>query len=139
MKRVFLDSNMLVYAYDARVPAKQRRAQEVIASLKQPDYLPCLSTQVLQEFYNVLTRKLGLPSADAAAQLRVLTALDTVIITPDLILEAAALHASTSLSFWDSLIVTAAQARQCHEVWSEDMQDGQKFGSVEIVNALMRR
>jgi predicted nucleic acid-binding protein len=139
MKRIFLDTNILVYAYDGRVPATQRRAQEVIADLKQPDCLPCLSTQVLQEFYNALTRKLGFTPADAAAELRVLTALDTVIITPDLILAAAALHASASLSFWDSLIIAAAQARQCAELWSEDLQDGRKFGNLEIVNPLVRR
>src|ERR1043165_48968 len=104
MKRIFVDTNILVYAYDSRVPTTQQRAREIIASLKQPDYVPCLSTQVLQEFYNTLTRKLGFAPADAAVELRVLTALDTVIITPEIILTATDLHASASLSFWDSLV-----------------------------------
>jgi len=134
----FFDTNILVYTDDALSPEKHARAIELFND-HQARGTAVISLQVLQEYYNTLTRKLGFAPADAAAELRVLMALDTVIITPDLILAATALHASASLSFWDSLIIAAAQAHQCTELWSEDLQDGRKFATLEIVNPLARR
>ena len=90
----------------------------------------------MQELYDVLTLRLGVSPENAAAELKVLMALEVVTITPELILAAADLHASASLEFWDSLIVTAALARQCDELWTEDLQTGRLFGNLRIVNPL---
>ena len=65
--------------------------------------------------------------------------LETVLVRPAIILSAAELTTSASISIWDALIVTAAQTAGCNEVWTEDMQDGRKFGELEIVNPLVRR
>jgi predicted nucleic acid-binding protein len=131
---IFLDTNVLVYSFDHRYPAKREKARVLLQTLKTgPDHA-VISTQVMQETYNTLTQKLSVSPEDAAAELNVLMALDIVAVVPDLILAAAALHASASLSFWDALVIAAAQSAECDELWSEDLQTGRSFGRLRIVN-----
>jgi predicted nucleic acid-binding protein len=95
---------------------------------------PVISTQVLQELYNTLTKKLHDSATVAKDKILRLAGMETVIVTPAIILAATDLHASASISFWDALIVAAAQSAGCDEIWSEDMQDGRSFGNVKIRN-----
>lgn len=134
MTRVFIDTNVLCYVHDPSMPTQRARAEDLIVSLAQPHYVPVISTQVLQEFYNTLTRKFRIAPAAAKQELLLLHHIETLPTTPPIILAAADLHASASLSFWDALIIAAAQFAQCDELWSEDLQTHRIFGKLKIIN-----
>jgi predicted nucleic acid-binding protein len=133
--RTFLDTNVLVYLFDADSPDKQARAREVLqASLERG--VAVVSTQVLQEFFVTVTRKLArpLPAAEAESALRRLMELPVVQVDPDLILAAAVSARRDRISFWDALILAAASAAGCGELLSEDLQHGRSFGGMRVVN-----
>jgi predicted nucleic acid-binding protein len=134
-ERVFLDTNILVYLFDTDDPAKQRRAQDLLSNRELRPRL-ILSTQVLQEFYVSVTRKLAAPlDPEAAFQaVQSLTALPVVQIDPALILLAIQRSGKVKVSFWDALIVEAALAADATFLYSEDFQDGLAFGKLRIVN-----
>lgn len=134
MKRVFLDSNVLCYGYDYRVPVKRARAKAIIESFALSTHLPIISSQVMQEFYNTLTKKFGLEPSLAKRELLVIGMMQTVYISSAQIYSAADLHAAATISFWDALIIAAAQSADCDELWSEDLQTGRSFGKLKIVN-----
>ena len=136
MKRVFVDTNIFAYAFDLSADVKRRRADQAIASLRSPDISPWISTQILQEYYNVLTRKFGFSAVRAKSELLVLCAIPTVIMTPDIIKASADVHGAGSISFWDALVVSAAQSARCDELWTEDLQAGRLFGTLRVVNPL---
>jgi len=133
--RTFFDTNVLVYLFDADAPRKQTRAREILArSLEQEEAV--VSTQVLQEFFVTVTRKLERPLTAAAAEaaLQRLMALPVVQIDPEMILAAAVCSRRDRISFWDALILTTASAAGCERVLSEDLQHGRSFGTVQVVN-----
>ena len=136
MSRIFLDTNILVHTHDNSDPVKRARAKSVISGLEGTPMVPVISTQVLQEFYNVLTRKLGLSPAAGKDAIEQLAEIETISITRAIIYAATDIHSNASISFWDALIVSAAQAAGCQEIWTEDMSTGQKFGQLIIVNPL---
>ena len=137
MSRIFLDTNILVYAYDTKQPLKRDRALEIVASFGSRKQTAVISTQVLQELYHILANKMKFSRKDAAGELLVLLKMEVFQVTPAIILKATELHDTASISFWDALIVCAAQAAGCQEIWTEDLSTGQKFGSVTIVNPLL--
>jgi predicted nucleic acid-binding protein len=134
-ERVFLDTNILVYLFDADDPAKQRCVQDLLSNRELRTRL-ILSTQVLQEFYVSVTRKLAAPLDPEAAFQAVqgLTALPVVQIDPPLILLAIQRSRKVKVSFWDALILEAALAADATFLYSEDFQDGSIFGRLRIVN-----
>jgi predicted nucleic acid-binding protein len=134
-ERVFLDTNVLVYLFDADDPAKQRRVQALLSDRELRAQL-ILSTQVLQEFYVSVTRKLGTPLDPEAAFQAVqdLAAFPVVQIDPPLILLAIQRSRKAKVSFWDALILEAALAAGATFLYSEDFQDGAVFGGLRIAN-----
>jgi len=135
MSRIFLDTNFLVYTYDEGSPLKQRRARELLAQLKRtPADVMIISTQVFQELYNNLTKKMQESPTQAKEKLLEWTEADIVGISRTIVLAAADLHASATISFWDALIVAAAQSAGCDELWTEDLQDGRSFGVLKVRN-----
>jgi len=133
--RTFFDTNVLVYLFDADSPDKQVRAREALRERLESGAV-VVSTQVLQEFFATVTRKLArpLPADEAEAALRRLMELAVVGIDPDQVLAAAVSSRRDRISFWDALILTAAAVAGCEEVLSEDLQHGRSFGRVRIVN-----
>lgn len=133
--RRFLDTNVLVYLFDASAPAKRRRAQELVAQAVG-DGVALLSTQVLQEFFVAVTRKLAVPlPADAAERaVRNLSKLPLVQLSAATILATIALMRPYQLSFWDSLIVQAALQGGATTLYSEDLQHGQVIGALTVEN-----
>jgi predicted nucleic acid-binding protein len=131
--RSLLDTNVLVYADAADDPIKQRRAVELITSLRATGEA-VLSTQVLQEYTNVALRKLRLPPSLIRERLAFYRRFDLVPASPDLIAGALDLHVLHSLSFYDALIVKAAAVSGCQRLLSEDMQDGVVLAGVKIEN-----
>lgn len=134
-ERVFLDTNVLVYLFDADDPAKQRRVQDLLSNRELRAQL-ILSTQVLQEFYVSVTRKLAIPlDPETAFQaVRDLADFPVVQIDPPLILLAIQRSRTAKISFWDALILEAALAAGATLLYSEDFQDGAAFGGLRIVN-----
>ncbi len=88
----------------------------------------------LQEYVNVALRKLGLPAPLIRERLASYRRFEVAATTPDLIAGALDLHVLHGLSFYDALIVQAAQASGCQRVLREVMQNGARFGGVQIVN-----
>jgi predicted nucleic acid-binding protein len=132
---VFVDTNVFVYSRDTRNASKQRRAHEWMEFLWDTRR-GRLSPQVLHEYYETVTRKLrpGLTPEEARADVRALFHWLAPIDAP-LLLEAAwHLQAKGSLSFWDALILGAAQTMDCGFVLSEDMSAGQEIEGMRVVN-----
>jgi len=131
---IFVDTNVWVYAVDAADPAKRERALEVIAPAPGRDLV--VSTQVLTEFYAVVTRRLAvpLPAEDAEAMVHQLSVLPVVAVDPSLVISAIAGSREWQISIWDALILRAAEAAGCRRVLSEDLADGTTYGSVVVEN-----
>lgn len=135
----FVDTNVLVYARDAAVPDKQRAAAAWMAHLWH-EGTGRLSYQVLQEFYVTVTRKLkpGLVAADARSEVRTLYAWDPVPADAVVMDGAWQVQDRYGLSWWDALIVAAAEQAGCRSLLSEDLQAGQELGTVTVVNPFDR-
>lgn len=134
-ERVFLDTNVLVYLFDADAPVKQQRARALLTSQELRAQI-ILSTQVLQEFYVSVTRKLAVP-LDPDTALRAvqdLAAFPTVQIDTHLILLAIQRSRKAKISFWDALILEVALIAGATLLYSEDFQDGVVFGKLRIEN-----
>lgn len=131
--KVFLDANILVYAQDKGSPKKQQRSRDLLAELINSGN-GVISTQVLQEYYVASTRKLGVAPLAAKAVLKTFSAFEVVQVTPALIQEAVDCSILNQLSFWDSLIVAAADAAGCATLYSEDFNPGQMILGVKVVN-----
>jgi predicted nucleic acid-binding protein len=93
-----------------------------------------ISTEVLQEYFNAATRKLGVPAADARRTMEQLARLDVAQVKPALIFEAVDCHRLNGISLWDALIVRAAVGAGCAVLYSEDLGHGQTIDGVRIVN-----
>ena len=132
MMSVFLDTNIVVYAFDGADPAKQRIAIEV---LEAGDRL-VVSTQVLLETWWVLTRRLAEPLDEdhASKVIDELCALPVVSTDPELVRRAIESSRRFSIAVWDALIIEAARVSGCRRVLSEDLQSGQDFAGVMVEN-----
>jgi predicted nucleic acid-binding protein len=131
--RFFFDTNVLVYADDESIQLKQLIAIELIER-HQYQGSGVVSTQVLQEYFTTVTRKLNLDPALAREKVAIFSYFDVVIPTPTDILAAIDLHRLHHFSFWDGLILRAAQLAGCRTLFSEDMQHGRRIDGIEIVN-----
>jgi predicted nucleic acid-binding protein len=136
VERVFLDTNLLVYAYDRSEPEKQRRAREVLAALAAAQ-AGVVSAQVLAEFFVTVTRKLAapLPVASALEQLASHLHLWKVVdVTGILAATAAAAASKYRLNYWDAQVWAAARQNQVSVVLSEDFSHGAEVEGVRFVN-----
>jgi predicted nucleic acid-binding protein len=131
----FVDTNILVYAHDRSETRRQPLAEALLEEL-WARRTGRLSTQVLQEFYSVATRKLDPPMGRAEAReiVNQYAAWPVVLADPTLILTASALEEDHGLSFWDALIVEAARRAGATRLVTEDLQDGRDFTGVRVEN-----
>ena len=136
--RSFVDTNVLVYCFDLGEPVKRKRALAILDGDTDVGDL-VLSTQVLQEFYVTVTRKLKrpLPAADAAAAVQELAKLSIVQIDLATVLSAVADCQTHQLSLWDTLILRSALTANCDRVLTEDLQHGFLFGSLRVENPFL--
>ena len=136
--RVFLDTNVLVYLFDRDAPEKQARAQEILKT-DGASGRALLSTQVLQEFYVSVTRKLAEPLDPEVAYRAVedLAALPLVSIDTPLILTAIKRHRREQVSFWDALIIEAALTGGASLLYTEDLQHGRVIEGLRIENPFL--
>ncbi len=136
---VFVDTNVLIYRVDHADPEKQRRAESWLGTLWS-GHNGRLSFQVLQEFYTTATRKLD-PALDREAArtiVRSLLAWQPVPVDARVVEGAWAVEERYGLSWWDALIVSAAQVADCRYLLTEDLQSGQDLGQVEVVDPFAR-
>jgi len=133
--RSFFDTNVLVYLFDGDSPEKQAAARELVRQ-ETADGRAVLSTQVLQEFYVGITRKLAVPVPPPTAlqALADLCALPVVQVDKDLVLRGARRSQAGGFSFWDALIVEAALQARATTLWTEDLQHGQTVDALRIAN-----
>jgi predicted nucleic acid-binding protein len=132
---VFVDTNVLVYARDAGEPVKQPAAASWIERLWM-EQSGRTSTQVLNEFYVTVTRKLrpGMAPEDAWADVHALLAWDPQPIDRELVLRVREVERRHRLSWWDAMIVAAAQLQGCTLLLTEDLQDGWHCDGVTVCN-----
>lgn len=135
--RVFVDTNVLVYSRDSSEPGKQTAAAACLAALWRTR---CgrISIQVLNEYYVTVTRKLdpGLPSEEAWEDVTALMTWEPVPLESGLLKLGRQIETAYSLSWWDSLIVAAAQEAGCTTIYSEDLSSGQRYNGIEVFNPL---
>jgi predicted nucleic acid-binding protein len=131
----FLDTNVLVYAHDRSETRKQPVAQALLDGLWRTRN-GVLSTQVLQEFYVVATRKFDPPMRRGAAREIVALYGEWPIVQVDvaLILAASKLEERHAFSFWDALVVEAARRCGATRLLTEDLQAGRRIGGISIEN-----
>lgn len=131
----FVDTNVLVYAYDVRAQEKHEIAREVVRNLWESGR-GTLSTQVLQEFYVTVTRKLSrtLDSVEARRVIAVYRAWPVQMIDVPAVLGASEIAEGHQLSFWDGLIIEAARRAGASRVLSEDMQSGRVIAGIQVEN-----
>lgn len=132
----FLDTNVLVYAFDRGVPEKQRVARTILAS----EAPITLSSQVLSEFYWITTRKLRSPLAEDVAQAavgRLVRLAQVVPVDANLVATSIALARDNQLALWDAQIITAAARSGCDELMTEDLNHGQVISGVTIHNPFL--
>lgn len=135
MSKVFLDTNILVYSLDRADTEKQDKCRRLIKSLTGENS-GVISTQVMQEFFVAATVKLGADPLLIKDILRSLERFETVVVSPMLIKEAIDCAIINRLSFWDALIVAAAESAYCETLWTEDLNHGQVIRGVRIENPL---
>ena len=139
MTLVFVDSNILIYAEDGASPAKQAVALQWIERLWRAR-IGRISTQVLNEFYVNVTRKLKppMPQGDARATVRRFAAgWNPWQIDQATVETAWAMEARHGLQYWDCLVLAAAQHSGCALVLSEDMRHEGRYGAVQVINPFM--
>jgi predicted nucleic acid-binding protein len=136
--RIFVDTNILVYAHDLSSGDRHAKASAVIESLWEAG-TGVISTQVLQEFYVTVTRKIKNPlkSAEAREIIRNYLAWPVQINDPETTIRASEIEEKNSLSFWDALIVAAALRLQAKKIISEDLNHGQIIEGILIENPLL--
>jgi len=134
----FVDTNVLIYAHDRSAGRKHEVARILVGKLWDAR-VGCLSIQVLQEFYVTVTQKITQP----------LQRDEAVVIIQDLqfwtthspktadILDAIALQQTYRLSFWDAMVIQSAMNLHCSQILSEDLNHGQRFGEVQVVNPFL--
>jgi predicted nucleic acid-binding protein len=135
---VFVDSNILIYAHDFDAGAKHQRAADRLWELWDT-HAGRLSTQVLQEFYVNVTQKIKHPLSKSSAREVVRNYNPWVhsLITPGTVIRASEIGEIWRLSFWDSMILAAAEQCEAAQLLSEDMNHGQVIAGVRIMNPFL--
>ena len=135
--KFFVDTNILVYAHDRGAGAKHERARLLVEKLWESGG-GVVSTQVLQELCVSVQRKATRPlsAEDTRRLVQDYSSWDVVVNTAESVIEALGIESRYKISFWDALIVHAASSCGATVLYSEDLADGQAYGSVRVVNPL---
>jgi predicted nucleic acid-binding protein len=134
----FIDSNVIVYANDARDPVKQRLAIEQIATHMRRGS-GVISVQVLEEYASVALAKLKQPAKVVLVQLSLLEYLHVVELTAKTVRRAVELGAIHGISFWDACIISSAEEAGCGTILSEDLNPGQSYAGIRVKNPFVQK
>jgi predicted nucleic acid-binding protein len=131
--RAFFDTNVLLYMYSSSNSQKRDRARELYGDYALTGRI-LLSTQVIQEFFVSGLRKLALPRQKVREVTLAFLDSPLVIIGPSHIRSAIEKEERYQISFWDALILAAAEAGGAEVLYTEDLNDGQQYGAVTVRN-----
>lgn len=137
VSKIFIDTNILVYTLDQKNVEKRDAAREIVKKVVK-SHLPVISIQVIQEFYVVASSKLH---ADAIIVKNIIHNFHNMEIVNndlDLIEQAIDISVLSQLSFWDSLIIAAAEKANCEYVLSEDLNSGQNYRGIKLINPFLQ-
>lgn len=135
MSKIFIDTNILVYSIDQKNSEKKEKARKTLKNIVK-SHQPVISTQVIKEFYIVATKKLKADSIIVKNIIHDFHNMEIVNNDLDLIEQAIDISVISQLSFWDSLIIAAAEKANCEFIFSEDLNDGQTYRGVMVMNPL---
>lgn len=135
--RFFVDTNVLLYEYDIKNLVKRDQASAWMSWLWQ-NTLGIVSWQVLQEFYWNAVRKLAVPKDQAQQAVILFSAWNPPEVTLTLLERAWFWADNATITFWDAMVVAAAERTRCRWILSEDFQSGRVFGSVTVINPFDR-
>lgn len=133
MSKIFIDTNILVYAADRADSIKQNRSRELIRRLQKEDN-GVISTQILQEFYVTGVKKLHMDPIVVKSVVHTLQRFETIVIDGLLVEEAIDCSILNRLSYWDAMVVVSAEKAHCDRLWTEDLNHGQIIRGVRIEN-----
>ena len=133
--RAFFDTNILIYASDRSAPEKQSQARRLLKNAIENE-TGVISAQVLSEFFTVVTRRIQHQLAVEEAELVIeqLAILPVVEVDWALVREAISTCRRYQISYWDALIVAAAERKGCTRILSEDLNPGQTYHNIAVVN-----
>ena len=138
--KIFLDTNIFVYSIDSSAEQEEKRnvARKLVKTHIREES-GVISVQVIQEFFQVATRKIRAPISieDALEFIHYMASLQIVTPDFDMVVAAVRIHQKHSISFWDALIMQAAKAAECFQVLSEDLQDGFRFDDLTVKNPFL--
>jgi predicted nucleic acid-binding protein len=137
--KYFLDTNILIYAHDRSAGLKYERARDLVERLWISGQ-GVLSTQVLQELCINLRRKIArpLPVEEVRRIIQDYLSWEVVVNTPGSVLQALEIEVRYKTSFWDALVLQAAESSGARVLYSEDLAAGQKYGPIQVINPLIR-
>ena len=133
VSKIFIDTNILVYTLDSKDSYKQAKARKIMEKVVNL-HQPVISTQVLKEFYVVATTKLKADRIIVKNIIHNFCNMEIVQNDLELIEQAIDISVILQLSFWDSLIVAAAEKAKCEYIISEDLNSGQTYRGVMVIN-----
>jgi predicted nucleic acid-binding protein len=133
--KAFFDTNILLYIHGVDARKKTRAAALFDEEMQSVNIL--LSTQVIQEFYAAGSRKLGIPRSQLREATLALLGLPIVVVTPVHIARAIESEQLYTISFWDALILAAAESGGAEVLYTEDLNHGQKYGTVLVQNPFL--
>ncbi len=133
--KAFLDTNILVCAYDQHEPGKQKIAQKWVTDGIEKESL-LLSVQVLGEFFNVVTRQIPQPMTSDGVREIIAIVSYLPVQEVDLVMVNRAIDTRKryQISYWDALIVSAAERTGCRLILSEDLSDDQTYHNIAVHN-----
>ncbi len=136
INRDFFDTNILVYMYDCQDPIKQDKALKTVTEAIE-NRTGVVSAQVLGEFFNTVTRRIPNPISIEASEDAINLFAHMTVVALDLALVQQAVHACRryQISYWDALIVAAAERAGCSRIISEDLNAGQSYYGIVVVNS----
>jgi predicted nucleic acid-binding protein len=131
--KTFIDTNIFIYSLDSRDGRKQEIARKVLRDVKNG----VISTQVMQEFYAVMTRKLNVAPLEARKIVQTMERFEITPTAPNLIYEAINIHILEQIQFWDAMIIAGGIFANCTELFSEDFNTGQIISGIKIINPFL--
>jgi predicted nucleic acid-binding protein len=133
VSKIFLDTNILVYTVDRNDKKKLSQSRKILENAIAKDK-PVISTQVLQEFYSATTTKLKLDKIIAKNIIHNFRNMEIVQVDLGIIEQGIDISLLFQISFWDSLIIAAAEHANCEMIYTEDLNDTQTIRGIKIVN-----
>jgi predicted nucleic acid-binding protein len=135
VEKVFIDTNIIIYANDKRDKKKQTDALKVVTDLMKSND-GTISTQVLQEYAFAALKKLNQKHDVVLRQLKLLESFEVIRQSTEIIRRAVEIMHTYQINFWDACIISSAEHANCSTIYSEDLNTGQYYSGIKVENPL---